>query len=158
MDTLIYDGTFEGWLSAVFDVYDRKLKDVAIKPEQKASASLFGATRHIPTDEAKARRVWRGLCDRISVSAVKSLYRSFLSEEPGCEDHLLGYARYAFASRQRVEYDYTHPDVRYVIDTNKKVRREKQLRPAEVRRSYAKNGVGILVQLNRVVYHAGIAL
>src|ERR1700750_2299839 len=109
MDTLLYDSTFEGWLCAVFEVYERKLKDVRILSEDRAGGSLFGIMISVPTDETKARRVWKGLCAKVSVNAAKQLYRSFLSEEQGREDHLLAYTRYALSSKLSIEYDYAHP-------------------------------------------------
>ena len=141
MHTLQYDGTFEGWLCAVFEVYERRLTDVTIVEAAKGITNLFGTGVIIPTDETKARRVWQGLCKKISVNAAKQIYRSFLSEEQGREDTLLNYARYALASKQSIEYDYAHSSVRYVIDTDKKIRREKHRMEAFVR--FALTGDGI---------------
>lgn len=141
MHTLQYDGTFEGWLCVVFEVYERRMTDVNIVEEQKGISSLFGSIITTSTDETKARRVWQGICKKVSVNAAKQLYRSFLSEEQGREDILLSYARYALASKQSIEYDYAHPAVRYVIDTDKKIRREKHRMEAFVR--FALTGDGI---------------
>src|ERR1700750_522976 len=99
MNTLIYDGTFEGWLCTVFAVYERKLKEASILTSH-ANQTLCQNIISIISDETKARRVWKGLCSRISANAAKQIYRSFLSEESGMEQHLLEYTRYALASRR----------------------------------------------------------
>jgi probable DNA metabolism protein len=133
METLLYDGSFLGWLSVVFEVYEHKLADLVIRPATNAPQSLFGQTRTIHTDETKAARVWKGLQTRISRNATKQLYRAFLSEEKAIEDQLLQYVRYAFSKKLSVEYDYAHPAIKKVIDTDKKVRREKHRMEAFVR-------------------------
>jgi len=142
MEIIWYDGTFEGWLSAVFEVYERKLSDVKISPPDRvATTSLFGPGITVTTNEAKARRVWKGICTKISINAAKKIYCSFLSEEQGMEDHLLRYVRYALSSKLSIEHDYAHPAVRYVIDTEKKVRREKHRMEAFVRFALTVDGI-----------------
>src|ERR1700749_521563 len=112
METLLYDGSFPGWLTAVFEVYEYKLADLTIRPDRDAEQSLFGSSRKVMADDIKAERVWKGLQTRISRNATKQLYRTFLSEAREIEDQLLQYVRYAFSRKGSVEYDYAHPAVR----------------------------------------------
>lgn len=133
METLLYDGNFAGWLTAVFEVYEYRRADAVIRPESRGVQSLFGPSRIVVTDEAKASRVWKGLQARISRRAAIQLYNAFLSEEKDIEDALLQYARYAFSRKQSIEYDYSNPAVRKIVDTDKIVRREKHRMEAFVR-------------------------
>ncbi len=45
MQLLVYDGTFAGFLSAVFEVYEYKLSDVKIVKQSQYLVSVFGRTR-----------------------------------------------------------------------------------------------------------------
>ncbi len=54
----VYDGSFEGLLTAVFDVYDRKAAVARIEPMERYQPDAFASTTDVVTDEAKAIRVW----------------------------------------------------------------------------------------------------
>ena len=98
MQLLLYDGSFEGWLTAIFEVYEYKFADVSIKKEDAAQVSAFGNIHKVHTDNAKAARVWKGLRQKISANAASQLYKSFLSEIDGMENVLLRYVQYVFRS------------------------------------------------------------
>ena len=133
MTTLVYDGSFEGWLSAVFIIYEYKLHDVSIIPETHRQESLFGNTKTIATDEEKANRVWNGLKKRLSEDAAVDFYKSFLSEIIGIEDKFLLFVQYAFSAVEKIEKDFSHPAVLFVAETARKVHREKHRMEAFVR-------------------------
>jgi probable DNA metabolism protein len=133
MQLLVYDGSFEGWLTAVFQVYESKYADVSIKREGQAQPNAFGKTHFIQTDNAKAKRVWNGLKQKISAGAASQVYKTFLSEIPSIEDTLLRYVQYVFASKSIVECDYSNEDVHKVQQTSRKVHREKHRMEAFVR-------------------------
>ncbi len=59
--TLIYDGTFDGFLSAVFYVFEFRLDDVHIQNEFKKQERLFSENEIITTEIHKADRVWKGI-------------------------------------------------------------------------------------------------
>ncbi len=141
MQTLLYDGSFAGLLSAVFEIYEFRFIDPVLTPSYRAAPALFGETRSVETDSAKADRVWRGLQQRISLAATKQVYRAFLSEEKVMESLVVDYIRYAFDHKGRIEYNYTHPAVSYVVDTAKKVYREKHRMEALVRFQQTKDNL-----------------
>jgi probable DNA metabolism protein len=98
--TYLYDGNFEGLLTVVFEAYARKAWPQQITAEDQAQPGLFGTTIYIPTDAAKADRVWSGLLRKVSEAARTNLYRCFLSELPGMEMTLFAYLRLAFGGRK----------------------------------------------------------
>ncbi|MEO8772708.1 MAG: DNA metabolism protein, partial [Gelidibacter sp.] len=59
--TLVYDATFDGFLTCVFHVYELKLKTVTFQRKNEVQESLFGNTIEIITDLQKADRVWKGI-------------------------------------------------------------------------------------------------
>lgn len=141
MTTLLYDGSFGGWLTSVFEVYERRLDDVRIAKTGSAIPDVFGTTLDVETEEAKARRVWAGLAKKLSPAATERIFSASLSEIPGTEDQLLSYARYVFSSPENVEEDYGHPAVLWVTQTARKVWREKHRMEAFVRFQELKDGL-----------------
>lgn len=141
MMTLIYDGTFEGLLTVVFEVYEHKLDLVKVCSESKAQPNFFDAKRSIVSDTIKANRVLKGLHQRLSAGGVQRLYAAYLSEIDGEENNLLGFMRYAFSSKELVEEDFGNKYVIRLSDTIKKVRREKHRMEAFIRFQKMSDGI-----------------
>ena len=133
MKTVVYDGSFEGFLCAVFDVYEYKLTDVEIVPAHKHQPSMFAEPHFVNHDQVHSDRVWKGLEKKLSLQAQKQVYRTFLSELDGIENTLLQYIQYVFASEVVMEEDYSNKAVLTVFQTAKKVWREKHRMEAFVR-------------------------
>lgn len=133
MQTVVYDGSFEGFLSAVFDVYEYKLSDVRLVPEYRHQPSMFAAPHFVANDVKHSDRVWKGLEKKLTKAAQEQVYRSFLSELDGIENILLQYIQYAFASPIFMEEDYSNDAVLTIFQTAKKVWREKHRMEAFVR-------------------------
>ena len=133
MQSLIYDGSFEGFLSAVFDVYEYKFTDADICPASRYNGNLFLPHHAVLTDGERSQRVLKGLEKKLPSENLKEIYRSFLSELPEREKYLLQYIRYAFSSNEKMESDFSHPAVLWVSQTARKVYREKHRMEAFVR-------------------------
>ena len=141
MMTLVYDGSFGGWLTCVFEVYERKLDEVRIVKRGSSAPDVFSHLLEVETGEDKARRVWSGLSKKLSPAATERIFSTSLSELPGAEDHLLSYARYVFSSSEKVEEDFGHPAILWVTQTARKVWREKHRMEAFVRFQELKDGL-----------------
>lgn len=133
MTTVIYDGTYQGWLTAVFEIFEYKLKDVFFAKKQEAAASLFSPPHEVTTDDAKAERVMKGLKARLSPQGVRGLYQTFLSEEEGSEEVLWRYVSHVFSSAKNIERDYSNPSVWKVKQISNRVKREAHRMEAFVR-------------------------
>ena len=141
MVQLLYDGTMAGLLTAVFEAYERKADPVAIGTESQLLPDVFAQRIHITTDAVKARRVWKGLSGKLPEASLEQFYSAFLSEQPGMEDILLQYARYVFSAAVNVAEDYGHPAVLAVVQTARKVWREKHRMEAFVRFELLQDGM-----------------
>ncbi|MDR2670552.1 MAG: TIGR03915 family putative DNA repair protein [Oscillospiraceae bacterium] len=92
----LYDGGWEGLLTAVFLVFAQKDDEASICPQRRfPGASLF-PVHTVAADPARAGRVARGMA-RLSPELPRVAYRAFLSERPAFEDALLGTLRLGFA-------------------------------------------------------------
>ena len=131
--TLIYDGTFDGFLSCVFLVYEFKLKRVTFQRQHQMQESLFGNTTEISTDLVKADRVWKGIKNKLSNTGSSRLFNAFLSEQSQIEILLLSYIQQAFESPRPIDSDFSNETVLRVSQIAKSVGREKHRMEAFVR-------------------------
>lgn len=130
---LIYDGTFDGFLSTVFYVFEQQLDAVTIQSESDVQHRLFSENETIITDEKKANRVWKGLKNKVSKFGHYQLYYAFLSEQAGVENLLLDFIKYVFSTDLKVDKDFSHPSVLKIAQIAKMVGREKHRMEAFVR-------------------------
>ena len=94
---LCYDGTWEGFLTAVFEVYAAKLDSVYVSADPPG---LFDS-REIITDETKAKRVAAGL-EKQGGELLETLYSAFLSCLP-VENNILALIRRAFSGANPID-------------------------------------------------------
>lgn len=132
MKLFIYDGSFAGLLTAVFEVYEYKAGEALISKQQETNF-VTSENQNVFTDLNKSDRVWKGLKQKASAELCREIYFAYLSEIKGIENSILRLARYVFSSPVNVENDYGHTDVLKVKQTAKKVGREKHRFEAFVR-------------------------
>ncbi|MEM7550296.1 MAG: TIGR03915 family putative DNA repair protein [Bacteroidota bacterium] len=144
--TLVYDGTFEGFLSAVYESYERKLDGVSFskafdKNVLESSPYLFSTSIKIFSDTEHAERVWRGLSKKLRPMELKKIYAVFLSEIPEIDQVLFQYIKLVFAKSFSVSGDYGNPYVLKVAKTAKMVGREVHRMHAFVRFKLTKDHI-----------------
>jgi len=137
---LIYDGSFDGFLSCVFCVYEEKLTDVTIQTDTNVQSDVFCEITRINTNQTNANRVWKGLSKRLTKNGLRTIYYAFLSELSQIEQHLLEYIRYVFESDKNIENDFSHQAVMTLSKIVKSVGREKHRMEAFVRFRLTKDG------------------
>lgn len=133
MTQLVYDSGFEGFLTAVFEVYERKLDDVRIIRESHYQPQLNEVRLDIISDSEKAERVWKGLKIKLSVAKRDEVYKTFLSERADVESILLRFIRLAFQSAESSEKNYSDSAVLQISQIARQVHREKHRMEAFVR-------------------------
>jgi probable DNA metabolism protein len=111
MAFIVYDGSFEGFLTVVFECYARKIIPVDICREDTYQENLFGEKRHIICDEKKASRVWKALKMKLHTRNKNLPFFAFLSEQPGIEMKLYRFIRRMFDSHKSIETDFGDQDV-----------------------------------------------
>lgn len=151
MTTFIFDGTFEGLLTSIFEYYERKPGKVELVATHYYEPKLIGETLEITNDEAKAKRVWAGLKKKLSPDWQLRFYKSFLAETPEIFTHLFDFARYVFDNPTRggaessgakgAEADYGHPAVIAIAQMDKSVNREKHRMKAFIRFQETADGI-----------------
>ena len=74
----LYDGTFDGYLTALFDGYTEK-EEVHIYKEKEYSPTLLAVSKLITTDIEKSERVYQSVYSKLSKATLDHLYLLHLS-------------------------------------------------------------------------------
>ena len=119
----LFDHTFEGLLTAVFDAFSRKENPDKITG-QDVVIPLFTETYTVLTDEDRSQRVLNVLKEKISKSALYMLFVSFLFESEQTYKHLFNYIAKAVVAKQSIELNFGDEDVMELSKTFKKVQNE----------------------------------
>jgi len=124
MHIFIYDKTFEGFLTVIFDIYERKIVPNKIVGKEHQQTYLFAEKYEIITNEQKAERVWKGLHKKISDEACKMLSVVYLSELPDVEMLLYHYIQKALENKVSIENNFGDKTVMEVMQLFRKVTKE----------------------------------
>lgn len=130
--TLIYDGSFNGFLSSVFTGYEQKLPYADIQKNNRVQSGLFAETETIFTNQEKAKRVWHGVQSKSS-AAIKNIYFAFLSEQKNVEPLLYHYIQKIMGSSKNNATDFSDDCILKINQLAHKVGREKHRMEAFVR-------------------------
>lgn len=136
-----YDGSFEGLLTVLFRVYDRKSAPNSIQPAGAAQGGLFAQAVAVATDEALATRTWDGLLRFMPAAARARLYHVFLSEDPERELLIFRYADAALRAGRDISENYADATVRRGQRLAQQLFREKHRIEAFVRFEKAQDGL-----------------
>ncbi|WP_149275733.1 TIGR03915 family putative DNA repair protein [Pareuzebyella sediminis] len=137
---LIYDGSFNGFLTSVFVAFEEKIQVVDIQRSSIQQNGLFSDSTIIFTHVEKAKRVWNGI-DKKSHRALKNIYFAFMSESKNVELLLYRYIRKLFAKRFAIQSDYSDDIVLKIVQLAKSVGREKHRMEAFVRFQLTKDDI-----------------
>lgn len=125
MVPFVYDKTFEGLLTVVFEAYSRKSFPDLLAAEGEPLPLFCDGVVTVHTDSGKANRVWKGLQGKLSKSALPILTTAWLSELPGIDLLLFRYIRKAIDAPASIELNFGDADVLEVFKVAKKVSQEK---------------------------------
>jgi len=89
--TLLYDGTFDGLLTIVFDCYSTKTLPQKIQNKQTYFDNFLDNIAIITSDYQKSERVFNGIEKNICYDALYNSFYAFLSDEQDKEINILKY-------------------------------------------------------------------
>ena len=111
MTLFIFDNTFEGLLTSVFEAYSRRIFPDTLLLEGEPLPLFYDEIFTVITDEEKSGRVWRGLQKKLSSAALACLAQCWLAEEPETPMLLFRYIRKAIDAPRSIETNFADPDV-----------------------------------------------
>jgi probable DNA metabolism protein len=124
MIVFLFDYTFEGLLTAVFEAYSRRSFPDVLQSEELPLPLFYDEAFTVITEKEKAERVWKGLEKKLSSSALSALAQSWLSELPEVPMLLFRYIRKAIDYPRSIETNFADPDVLLLAKIWKKVEYE----------------------------------
>ena len=129
----IFDGSYQGYLCCIFEVFERKEFDAIPITQQHIEINMFSEKRQIITDTQKASRILVGMEKIIGKQNVKILYHNFLSDSP--LEWLNGFRLIVELFKTSVldMQNYGRPDLLRLHQTVKKVSRERHRMKAFIR-------------------------
>lgn len=120
----IYDGTFDGFLTAVWEAIEGEEVPEQIVTADKLEMHLFAQIREIETDFEKAKEFLGAILKKLSRKGIKNLLYCYLSDEPGSETLLCEYLRKVLAADENIETKLADPTVLKVKQIGEKVAKE----------------------------------
>jgi probable DNA metabolism protein len=142
MTILFYDSTFEGFLTAVFEVFEYKYQDVQIAHSGTFQNSFFAEPIEIITNPEKADRVLKRLEKQLGKSGIQDILYAFLSEDVSRETVLLQSISYAVANPDKnILKDFSNTAVMQLAKLVKSVHRERHRMKAFIRFELLKDGI-----------------
>lgn len=107
----MFDNTFEGLLTCVFEAYSRRTFHVRLLPQGTPLPLFHDEVLQVDTDAVKAERVWNGLARKLSKSAMRCLAQCWLAEEEETPSLLFRYICKAIDAPRSIETNFADPDV-----------------------------------------------
>lgn len=137
----LYDGSYDGLLTAVFEAYARREVPDALAEEENLQVAFGQEVSRIGADEARARRVERGLERKLGKPFLEKVWAVSLSGDPDKATALYRYIRRGLTVGRLVYSDLAHPDVLAVDKLYRLVGREAHLLKEFLRFSEVEGGV-----------------
>lgn len=145
MKIFIYDNTFLGFLTAVYDTFYAKEKPDKIVSKfdylRDFQLQLDSEIVEIKEDEIKADKVSQSVIKKISPQSLRNLYYLFLSSEYEKGNYAYYYLRFAFNKGKSADMFMVEDCVKKVHDTVKKVSFEKHRMKGLLRFKMLENGI-----------------
>lgn len=116
----IYDGSFNGLLTIVFDSYISKTIPSRIVTEE-SEISLFFKYTISKTNEEKANRIYNGIIKNISSHCLYTAYHVFLSDSANKETDIVKYLLLGFQIGNKIDHLLTNDLVLKLEKLSKRV-------------------------------------
>ncbi len=118
--TYVYDGSFDGFLTIVFDSYSNKVLPQKIYSYKDYVENFLDKVLYIKTDYEKSKRVFNGIEKNICYESLYNSYNAFLSNEKDKEIHILKYLCNGFDVGPKINNMITTSYVFKVINMRRK--------------------------------------
>ena len=107
---LLYDSTFEGLLTAIFEVFEYRFENVEIISKLNyTQENFFAETHEVITDLAKSDRVLKKVEENLGKNGMGILLAVFLSEHKNLERLILSAVKHSINHpKQNILQDFAH--------------------------------------------------
>lgn len=137
----IYDGSFDGLLTSIYEAYYRREEIEDIVPRDSMEDNFLVQKIFISTDKEKSSRVYEAIENKISEEALKRVFHVYLSELPGHGITILKYLRLGFKLGPQVDLNLSNDIILKMDNINYKVSMEKHRLLGLIRFKQLENGI-----------------
>lgn len=123
----IYDGTFEGLLTAIYDAYYERENPEQIVAMDNFTDNFLIQRRYIDTDKEKSDKVHNAIINKISKEALTNIMYAYLSEHENAGKYIWEYLRFGFKAGRLVDSYLSDDRVYNIHRLVTKINREKHL-------------------------------
>ncbi|RTZ50470.1 DNA metabolism protein [Chryseobacterium arthrosphaerae] len=143
MTTLLYDGSFDGLFTAVFEVFEYRYQEVEIVSREKYhQENIFAEMHEVITQNTKSERVLNKLEQSIGKQGIHQLLKVFLSEDREMEHLILSAVKQSVKHQgENILENFADPDILKISKICKSVGRESHRMTAFVRFEKMQDGV-----------------
>ena len=141
MITYIYDGSFEGLLTCIYDAFYEVEKPDDIVSEMNYVENFLVEKVYIKTDMLKSEKVYGAIENKISHESLKRVFYAYLSELPQSEIMILKYLRLGFQIGPDVNMNLANEHVLNMDNLYKKVGKERHRLVGLLRFKKVKNNI-----------------
>jgi probable DNA metabolism protein len=125
MINYLYDGSFEGLLTSIYEAFYAEIKPTNIVFEGEFSENFLVDKKYIKTDEKKAKKVYDAIEKKISPQALRRVFYSHLSELLNREIYILRYLQIGFKIGSEVDLNLADENVLNIDTMYKLVSKER---------------------------------
>lgn len=137
----LYDGSWDGLLSAVFCAFETRQWPALVAPAENAQLAFGQHPVHIPSEGGKARRVERGIVRHIGAPALDKVWTAFLSGDPDKSMAIYRYICTGIEKGRSIYRDLAHDDVLAIDNLYRRTTHEAHKLQGFTRFSLMENGV-----------------
>ncbi|MEJ6949620.1 TIGR03915 family putative DNA repair protein [Natronospora cellulosivora (SeqCode)] len=127
MNYYLYDGSFPGMLTAVYQAFYARENLTNIIYCEDYQTGLFDKKINVETDLDKSDKVYKAIKEKISLDSLKKIYYCYLSEEKKSGQYIYQYLRLGFKIGNKIDNYLNHDIVDKVYKLSNKVAKEKHL-------------------------------
>jgi len=121
----IYDGSFDGLLTCIYEAYYRNENPDDIVPMDKLDDNFLYQRYIIKTDIEKATKVYKSIEEKISNESLRKIFYTYLSELPVSGIAILNYLRVGYKIGKDIDNYLSNDAVLKIDNLFKKVSNER---------------------------------
>ncbi len=137
----LYDGSFEGLLTCIYEVYYRRDDPKQITSKEDLTFSLVEEYVHIDTEMDKFKKVYESIESKISREFLKTVFYLYLSEDKDSGIIVLNYIRTGYKYGKDAMNYQTNPYIRAANEIYRKVSLERHRFLGLLRFKMLENGI-----------------
>lgn len=124
MNVFLYDNTFEGLLTTIFEIFRLKTEVRLIANIKNYQTTLTDTYIKITTDTEKSSRVWKSIANKTSPKTAEMLFHAYLSESEKIEIFIYEFIKLVICSNYDISVNYRENCVLHLKQMQRKVLKE----------------------------------